>query len=71
MIPIDGHLIQEDEHSCQSKKKAAIRDRPCRSEDRSSQEGGDDGHPLATSIPLTERRRSIGFVDKSFSRGKG
>ena len=58
MIPIDGHLIQEDEHSCQSKKKAAIQDRPCRSEDRSSQEGGDDGHHPTTSIPLTKKKKN-------------
>jgi len=51
MTPIDGHLIQEDEHSCQSKNKVIVRDRPCRSEDRSSQEGGDDGYHPATIHP--------------------
>ena len=38
------------------KQKAAIQDQICRSEDRSSQEGGDDGHHLATSIPLVEEK---------------
>jgi len=34
-----------------TKQEAAIRDQVCRSEDRSSQEGGDDGHHPATSSP--------------------
>jgi len=43
MTPINGHLILEDKHSCQSRNKVVVQDQPCRSEDRSSQEGGDDG----------------------------
>ena len=39
----DGHLILEDEPSFQNKNKAVVRDQTCRSEDKSSQEGGDDG----------------------------
>jgi len=39
-----------------TKQEAAIRDQICRSEDRSSQEGGDDGHHPATSIPLVEEK---------------
>jgi len=42
MSPKNGHLILEDEHSFQSRDKAVVRDQPCRSEDRFSQEGGDD-----------------------------
>jgi len=56
MFTVDGHLIQEDEYSCKLKNKAAIRDRLCRSEDRSSREGGDDGHHPATYIPLLMTR---------------
>jgi len=37
-------------------QKAAIRDQVCRSEDRSSQEGGYDGHHPATFIPLVEKK---------------
>ena len=39
-----------------TKQEAAIRDQVCRSEDRSSQEGGDDGHHPATVIPLVEEK---------------
>ena len=39
-----------------TKQEAAIRDQVCRSEDRSSQEGGDDGHHPATLIPLVEEK---------------
>jgi len=44
MTSIDGHLILEDENSFQSRNKAVVQDKPCRSEDRSFQEGGDDGN---------------------------
>ena len=39
-----------------TKQEAAIRDQDqeCTSEDRSSQEGGDDGHHPATTIPLAK-----------------
>jgi len=57
MTSIDGHSILEDEHSCQSKNKVAVPDRPCRFEDRSSQEGGDDGNHPATYIPLTMKKK--------------
>ena len=40
-----------------TKQEAAIRDQVCRSEDRSFQEGGDDGHHPATSIPLVEEKK--------------
>jgi len=50
MTPIDGHLILEDEHSFQTKNKAVVEDQPCRSEDKTSQEGGDDGNHPATYI---------------------
>jgi len=53
-----------------AKQEAAIRDQVCRSEDRSSKEGGDDGHHPATLIPLVEEK-NFGFEDKSFSRGRG
>jgi len=43
MTPIDGHSILEDDHSFQSRNKADVQDQPCRYEDRSSHEGGDDG----------------------------
>ena len=39
-----------------TKQEAAIRDQICRSEDRSSQERGDDGHHPATLIPLVEEK---------------
>ena len=39
-----------------AKQEAAIQDQVYRSEDRSSQEGGDDGHHPATSIPLVEEK---------------
>ena len=39
-----------------TKQEDAIRDQVCRSEDRSSQEGGDDGHHPATFIPLVEEK---------------
>jgi len=39
-----------------TKQEAAIRDQVCRSEDRSSQEGGDDRHHPATAIPLAEEK---------------
>ena len=52
-----------------TKQEATIRDQVCKFEDRSSQEGGDDGHHPATTIPL--RSKSIGFEEKSFSRGRG
>jgi len=39
------------------KQEAAIRDQICRSEDRSSQEEGDDGHHPATSIPLAMKKK--------------
>ena len=48
MTPIEGHLIQDDEPSFQSKNKVVVRGQTCRSEDRSSQEGGDDGNHPAT-----------------------
>jgi len=57
MTSIDGHLILEDEHSCQSKNTAVVRDRPCRYEDRSSQEGEDDGNYPATYITLTMKKK--------------
>ena len=57
MTPIDGHLIQEDEHSCQNKNKVDVRDRAYRSEDRSSQEGGDDGNHPATYIPIIMKKK--------------
>ena len=53
-----------------AKQEAAIRDQVRKSEDRSSQEGGDDGHHPATFIPLVEEK-SVGFEDRSFSRGRG
>jgi len=39
------------------KQEAAIRDQICRSEDKSSQEGGDDGHHPAISIPLAMKKK--------------
>jgi len=39
-----------------TKQEAVIRDQVCRSEDRSSQEGGDDGNHPATFIPLVEKK---------------
>jgi len=71
MTPRDGHLIQEDEHSCQSKNKAAVRDRPCRSEDRSSQEGGDDGNYPATIHPLNneEEEEALDLRTNPFQEG--
>jgi len=39
-----------------TKQEAAIRDQVCRSEDKSSQEGGDDGHHPAITIPLAEEK---------------
>ena len=38
------------------KQEVVIRDQVCRSVDRSSQEGGDDGHHPATTIPLAEEK---------------
>ena len=52
MTPIEEHLIQEDEHNCQSKNKVVVRDQPCRSEDKTSQEGGDDRNHPATYIHI-------------------
>jgi len=43
MISIDRHLILEDEHSFKSRNKAVVQDQPCKSEDKYSKEGGDDG----------------------------
>jgi len=42
-----------------TKQEAAILDQVCRSENRSSQEGGDDGHHPATAIPLAEEKHWI------------
>ena len=53
-----------------TKQEAAIRDQVCRSEDRSSQEGGDDGHHLATLIPQVEEK-ALDLRTNLFSRGRG
>ena len=39
-----------------AKQEAVIQDQVCRSEDRSSQEGGDDGHHPATSFSLVQEK---------------
>ena len=52
MFTVDWHLIMEDDHSCQSRNNATVRDQPYRSEDRTSQEGGDDGNHPATYIHI-------------------
>ena len=65
-----GHLIQEEEHSCQSKKKAAIQDRPCRTKDRSSQEGGDDGnHPTTIHPHNNEEEEALDLRTNPFQEG--
>jgi len=70
ITPTDGHLIQEDEHSYQSKKKAVIRDRPCRSKDRSSLEGGDDGNHPATIHPHNnEEEKALDLRINHFQEG--
>ena len=48
----DEHLILEDEPSFQNRNKVVVRDQTCRSKDRSSQEGGDDGNHPATYIHI-------------------
>jgi len=44
------------------KQEAAIRDQICRSVDRSSQEGGDDGHHPATSIALAMKKKKKQWI---------
>ena len=48
----------EDEHSFQSRNKVVVRDQPCRFEDRSSKEGGDDGNRPATHNPIIRRMKT-------------
>ena len=51
-----------------TKQEAAIRDQICRSEDRSSQEGGDDGHHPATFILLV-KEKAMDLRTKPFQEG--
>jgi len=58
MTPTNGHCILEDENSFQIRNKVVVRDQPCRLEDRSSQEGEDDGNPSATQNPIIRRMKT-------------
>jgi len=62
MTPTNGHLIQEDEHSFQSKNKVVVRDQPCRYEDRSSQEGGDNDRAPSHTQPHNEEDEDLEVV---------
>jgi len=65
----DSHrLIFDPGGQILTKQEAAIRDQECKSEDRSSQEGGDDGHHPATTIPLA---KAMDLRTNPFSRGRG
>jgi len=57
----------EDEPNFQSRNKAAARDQTCRSEDRSSQEGGDDGNLPATHNPhINEEEEALDLRTNPF-----
>ena len=62
MIPTNGHLILEDEHSFQSRNKVVVRDQPCRSEDRSSQERRDDGRAPSHTQPHNKEDEDLEIV---------
>jgi len=68
MIFVGTRLTQEGNPSSQSKRLLSeIKSANLRID--LLKEGGDDGHHPATTIPLGSK--SIGFKDKSFSRGRG
>jgi len=62
MTPKNSHLILEDEHSFQSMNKTVVRDQPCRSKDRSSQEGGDDGRTLNHTHPHNKEDEDLEVI---------
>ena len=62
MTPTNGHLIQEDELSFQSRNKAVVQYQPCRSKDKSSQEGGDDGRVLNHTQPHNKEDEDLDVV---------
>ena len=62
MTPTKGHLILEDAYSFQSRNKVVVRDQPCRSEDRSSQEGKDDVRAASHTLPHKKEDEDLQFV---------
>ena len=59
MFTVDWHLILEDEHSCQNRNKVVVRDQPCKSEDKLSQEEGDDGRASSHTQPHNKEDENL------------